>query len=83
MPQTDQFQFDTATSPAKNWMMVVPHATEEQPILFKSIVCQQTGSITCRDRGNREVSFPATAGQILPIRPFMITAMTGAFIGLF
>ncbi len=81
-----QSRADHPASPARNAFAITPDDANELAILPKAILVGGAGNITLRAvRSDADVTIPAQAGQILPIRARFIRA-TGtsatAIIGL-
>lgn len=73
----DPFRFsdDNAAHPARRAFAVTPHDSAELPVLPKALLVGGAGAVTLRAvDSSADVTIPAAAGQILPIRAQFVRA---------
>jgi len=87
MPQDDAFAGHPRgrSTLAEEWETITPHDTNALPFYPKAVVCGATaGTVVCISRGGKTSTFWLEAGQVLPVRPNIITTASTAtpLIGL-
>lgn len=79
----DKFERNSAYGSAHTWFAVTPHDTDPLTVMPDALFILTDGNVVAKGRDGVSGTFPVTAGQVLPIRPNIITtASTATMLGL-
>lgn len=71
------------TSPAVRHYEITPSDSEELPIRPRALYCTVAGDAVIRDELGTDVTYPLSAGEVLPIRATQVlaTGTTASLVG--